>query len=75
MAAPFAEEVFEGNTGDPKTVAPQVDKLRLRFGLKKVVLVGDRSMLTSARIREDIKPQEGLQWISALQSVQIQRIA
>jgi hypothetical protein len=71
---PVAVEVFEGNTGDPTTVAPQVNKLRQRFGLKQVILVGDRGMLTSARIREDLKPQEGLQWISALKSVQIQQL-
>lgn len=71
---PVAVEVFEGNTGDPTTVAPQVDKLRQRFGLKQVILVGDRGMLTSARIREDLKPQAGLQWISALKSVQIQQL-
>ena len=71
---PIAVEVFEGNTGDPKTVASQVDKLRLRFGLKKVILVGDRGMLTSARIREDLNPHAGLQWISALKSVQIQKL-
>lgn len=71
---PIAVEVFEGNTGDPTTVAPQVDKLRQRFQLKQVVLVGDRGMLTSARIREDLKPQEGLQWISALKSIQIQQL-
>src|SRR5207247_5813776 len=51
---PVAVEVFEGNTGDPTTVAPQVNKLRQRFGLKQVILVGDRGMLTSARIREDL---------------------
>lgn len=71
---PVAVEVFEGNTGDPKTVASQVSKLRQRFHLKQVVLVGDRGMLTSARIREDLKPQEGLQWISALKSIQIQQL-
>lgn len=71
---PVAVEVFEGNTGDPTTVAPQVNKLRQRFGLKQVILVGDRGMLTSARIREDLKPQEGLLWISALKSVQIQQL-
>jgi hypothetical protein len=71
---PVAVEVFEGNTGDPTTVAPQVNKLRQRFGLKQVILVGDRGMLTSARIREDLQPQEGLQWISALKSVQIQQL-
>jgi transposase len=71
---PVAVEVFEGNTGDPKTVAPQIDKLRQRFHLKQFILVGDRGMLTSARIREDLKPQEGLQWISALKSMQIQQL-
>ena len=71
---PVAVEVFEGNTGDPTTVAPQVDKLRQRFGLKQVILVGDRGMLTSARIREDLQPQPGLLWISALKSIQIQQL-
>jgi transposase len=71
---PVAVEVFEGNTADPKTVASQVTTLRERFHLKQIVLVGDRGMLTSARIREDLKPQEGLEWISALKSVQIQQL-
>jgi Transposase DDE domain len=71
---PVAVEVFEGNTGDPTTVTPQVNKLRERFQLKQIVLVGDRGMLTSARIREDLQPQEGLQWISALKSIQIQQL-
>jgi transposase len=71
---PVAVEVFEGNTGDPKTVASQVSKIRERFHLKQIILVGDRGMLTSARIREDLKPQEGVQWISALKSVQIQQL-
>lgn len=71
---PVAVEVFEGNTGDPKTVASQVSKLRQRFHLKQIVLVGDRGMLTSARIREDLQPEQGLQWISALKSIQIQQL-
>ncbi len=71
---PVAVEVFEGNTGDPKTVASQVSKLRQRFHLKQVILVGDRGMLTSARIREDLKPLEGIEWISALKSIQIQSL-
>src|SRR3990172_6618545 len=65
---PVAVEVFEGNTGDPKTVAPQVRKLRQRFGLKRVVLVGDRGMITDARIREDLSKVEGLDWITALRA-------
>jgi transposase len=72
---PVAVEIFEGNTGDPKTVAAQVEKLRQRFGLCDVVLVGDRGMLTSARIREDLPASHGIQWISALRASQIQKLA
>jgi transposase len=64
---PLAVEVFEGNTGDPKTLARQIAKLRGRFGLERIVLVGDRGMITEARIREDLAPQQ-LQWISALRA-------
>jgi transposase len=72
---PVAVEVFEGNTGDPKTVAAQIRKLRQRFRLKEVVVVGDRGMLTSARIREDLETEEGLRWITALRAPQIQQLA
>jgi hypothetical protein len=72
---PVAVEVFAGNTGDPKTVASQIDKLRTRFGLQDVVLVGDRGMLTSARIRQDLPASHGIQWISALRANQIQKLA
>jgi len=72
---PVAVEVFPGNTADPATVAPQVQKLRERFGLERVVLVGDRGMLTDARIREELEPVEGLSWISALRAPAIQRLA
>lgn len=72
---PVAIEVFPGNTADPATVAPQVQKLRERFGLERVVLVGDRGMLTDARIREELEPVEGLSWISALRAPAIQRLA
>jgi len=75
LGCPVAVEVFEGNTSDPKTVATQVDKLRLRFGLQKVVLVGDRGMITSARIREDLPASHGIEWISALRATQIQKLA
>jgi hypothetical protein len=67
---PIAVEVFAGNTGDPKTVASQVEKLRKRFGLKSVVVVGDRGMLTAARIREDVSPA-GFSWITALRAPEI----
>jgi transposase len=75
QGCPVAVEVFAGNTADPKTVAAQVDKLRQRFGLCDVVLVGDRGMITSARIREDLLPSHGIQWISALRANQIQKLA
>ena len=64
---PVAIEAFKGNTADPSTVAAQIGKLRRRFKLSRVVLVGDRGMLTDARIREDVKPA-GLDWISALRA-------
>jgi transposase len=64
---PVAIEVFDGNTGDPTTLAPQIGKLKQRFGLSHVVLVGDRGMITEARITEDIK-SAGLDWITALRA-------
>jgi hypothetical protein len=70
---PVAIEVFKGNTGDPKTVAAQVTKVKDRFGLEKVVLVGDRGMLTAARLREDVAP-EGLDWITALRAPQVKKL-
>src|SRR5947208_4985681 len=72
---PVAVEVLEGNTADPKTVGKQVSKLRERFGLEHVILVGDRGTLTSARIREDLQPAAQLQWITALRSPQILALA
>ena len=68
---PVAIEVFEGNTGDPKTVADQVAKLKKRFALDHVVLVGDRGMITQARIDEDLRPA-GLDWITALRAPALQ---
>src|SRR5580704_12733387 len=72
---PVAVEVFAGNTSDPKTVATQVVKLRQRFGLSEMVLIGDRGIITSARIREDLPATQGIQWISALRASQIQKLA
>jgi Transposase DDE domain len=72
---PVAVEVFAGNTADPTTVKDQIDKLRQRFGLARVILVGDRGTLTSARLREDLPPQAGLDWITALRAPQIQTLA
>ena len=67
---PIAIEVFEGNTADPKTLAAQIAKLKDRFGLARVCLVGDRGMLTSARITDELRPAQ-LDWISALRAPQI----
>jgi Transposase DDE domain len=70
---PVAIEVFAGNTGDPTTVASQVAKVKDRFGITKVVLVGDRGMLTAARLREDVAPG-GLDWITALRAPQVKKL-
>jgi hypothetical protein len=70
---PVAIEVFAGNTGDPKTVAAQVDKVKDRFGITRVVLVGDRGMLTAARLREDVRPAN-LDWITALRAPQVKKL-
>jgi hypothetical protein len=70
---PVAIEVFAGNTGDPTTVAAQVTKVKDRFGITKVVLVGDRGMLTAARLREDVRPA-GLDWITALRAPQVKAL-
>jgi transposase len=71
---PVAVEVFEGNTADPSTLSAQIDKLRRRFGLRRVVVVGDRGLITSARIREDLSAEEGIDWITALRAPQIARL-
>ncbi len=62
---PIDIEVFTGNTADPKSVATQVKKIKQRFGISNIALVGDRGMLTTARIRDDLKPTS-LDWLSAL---------
>jgi len=70
---PVAIEVFDGNTADPKTLATQVEKLKRRFHLDHVVLVGDRGMITQARITEDIK-SAGLDWITSLRAPAIKEL-
>jgi len=70
---PVAIEVFAGNTGDPATVAAQVTKVKDRFGISRVVLVGDRGMLTAARLREDVRPAK-LDWITALRAPQVKAL-
>jgi len=70
---PIAIEVFEGNTADPKTLATQIEKLKHRFKLSRVCLVGDRGMLTDARIRDEVRPAQ-LDWLSALRAPQIKAL-
>ena len=65
---PIGVEVYPGNTADPTTLASQIFKVRERWGLKHVVWVGDRGLLTDARIREELRPVQGLDWITALRS-------
>lgn len=70
---PVAVEVFEGNTGDPSTLSSQVEKLMTRFSLARVVLVGDRGMITQARV-EELRATDGVDWVTALRAPQIQRL-
>jgi transposase len=72
---PVAVEVFAGNTADPSTLRTQIEKLRKRFGLARVVLVGDRGMITSKRIDEELRDVEGLDWITALRADSIKKLA
>jgi Transposase DDE domain len=71
---PVAIEVFEGNTADPRTLGAQIDKVKSRFALKHVVLVGDRGMITQARLDAEIAPA-GLDWITALRAPAIRALA
>ena len=71
---PIAVEVFEGSTSDPTTLATQVEKIRGRFGLTHVVLVGDRGMLTAARIREELRDLDGMSWITTLRAPTIRKL-
>ena len=71
---PISVQVFKGNTADPATVAVQVAKLKERFGVERITWVGDRGMLTSARIEQVLKPQ-GMDWVSSLRAPQIAQLA
>ncbi len=71
---PVAVEVFDGNVGDPKTLASQVEKVTTRFGLQRVVIVGDRGMITSARLEADLLGRPGIDWITALRSPAIRNL-
>ena len=71
---PVAIEVFDGNTGDPSTLRAQVEKVKDRFAISRLVVVGDRGMITAARIRADLAPA-GLDWITCLRAPAIQALA
>ena len=71
---PICVEVFAGNTADPSTVASQVTKVKERFGIERIAWVGDRGMLTSARIEQVLRPQ-AQDWISSLRAPQIAQLA
>jgi hypothetical protein len=70
---PVGVEVFSGNTADPSTVGPAVDRLQGRFGLERVTMVGDRGMITDARINEELRPR-GVDWITALRAPTIRNL-
>lgn len=72
---PVAVEVFEGNTADPATFSAQINKVRRRFGIQRVVWVGDRGMITSKRIDEELRDVDGLDWITALRADAIKKLA
>lgn len=72
---PVSVQAWPGNTADPTTVAAQVDRLRKQFGLSRVVLVGDRGTITSARIRDDLDTAGHMQWITALRAPQMLALA
>ena len=71
---PVSVSVFEGSTGDPKTLLPQVEKVRTVFGIEKVVMVGDRGMISNVQI-DAIRKLDGVQWITALKSGAIAKLA
>jgi len=72
---PVAVEVFQGNTSDSKTLGVQIEKVRQRFGIKRIVFVGDRGMITSKRIDEEMRNVDGLDWITALRADNIKKLA
>jgi transposase len=71
---PVAVEVFAGNTADPATLASAVQKARERFGLRRVVWVADRGLLTNARIEAELRPDADFGWITALRAPAVQAL-
>lgn len=74
QGCPISIEVFSGNTSDAKTLGNQIDKVRDRFGISKVVMAGDRGMITSKRIDEEMRGVDGLDWISALRNDAVKKL-
>lgn len=74
VGRPIAVEVFEGNTADSTTVKSQLDKLKERFELTKLILVGDRGLLPDKRINETLKTKTGIDWITALRSIEVRHL-
>jgi len=70
---PVAVSVFEGNTGDPKTFVPQVEKLQKTFGIEQLVMVGDRGMISQKQI-DELKQRDGIDWITALRTGAIRKL-
>ncbi len=70
---PVSVSVFEGNTGDPKTLLPQVEKVQERFGIEQFVMVGDRGMLTQTQI-DELREMDGIDWITALRPEPIRKL-
>jgi hypothetical protein len=75
QGCPVSIEVFAGNTADPNTLGAQIRKVRRRFGIRRVVFVGDRGMITSKRIEEELRGVDGLDWITALRADAIKKLA
>jgi transposase len=71
---PVGVEVFAGNTADPATLASAIQKARERFGLRRVVWVADRGLLTSARIEAELRPDADFGWITALRAPAVQAL-
>ena len=71
---PVAVEVWSGNTSDTKTLGEQIRKVKEKFGIEKIVWVGDKGMITETRIREEMAEAEGIEWITSLRRVQIKEL-
>ena len=74
QGCPVSVTVFPGNTADPSTLTRQLSHVTERFGLSRLVWIGDRGLITSARIREELAPQEGMEWVSALNAKSVQSL-